>query len=523
MPLISLEVALSQSFDYIIVEVSTAGLVVATRLSEDSNTSVLVLDAGLPNLDEPLITRMGQYGFQFGNPQFDWGFKTVPQKHVQGNQYPWNRGKSLGGSSAMNFSGWSVPPQEDINDWERLGNPGWNWNTYQKYHDKAVTYVPLEVSTRPDLEFLKTVWDIKNHSSGSGPLLVTHPRVSFEIDRKIHEALDELGVEKARAPIHGDPKGHHVMLSTVDPHTHQRAYSATAYFKPASARPNLFVLSTAYAHKIVTEEQENKELAATGVEFSYGDDKSIHVTRATREVVVSAGALKSPQILELSGIGREDVLNRIGVPVKVPLAGVGENVQDHILLSAAYELKESAKTETLDVLRDEKEVPRQIELLTRGEGAYATGITNIAWVPFSDITTKADALYEQQGRRIREDAKNGVYPPGLTEQYEVQLQRFQDRAYLSEFANIPGFFALDKPPIPGKKYFAFFAFLNHPFTRGAIHASSNDPFVHPDMDPRYWEHEIDKQALIEGIKYVRKIVQTTALRDEIGRGIVSTS
>ncbi|KAK1228942.1 hypothetical protein PQX77_008007 [Marasmius sp. AFHP31] len=293
------------------------------------------------------------------------------------------------------------------------------------------------------------------------------------------------------------------------------SFFSQAYFKPASTRPNLFVLPTAYAHKIVTEEQENKDVAATGVEFSYGDDKSVHVAHATREVVVSAGALKSPQILELSGIGREDVLNRIGVPVKVPLAGVGENVQDHILLSAAYELKDSAQTETLDVLRDEKEVPRQIELLTKGEGAYATGITNIAWVPFSDITSKADALYEQQGRRIREDAKNGVYPPGLMDQYKIQLQRFQDRAYLSEFGNIPGFFALDKPPVPGKKYFAFFAFLNHPFSRGAIHASSNDPFVHPDMDPRYWEHEIDKQALIEGIKYVRKIVQTTALRDDI--------
>ncbi|KAK1228946.1 hypothetical protein PQX77_008012, partial [Marasmius sp. AFHP31] len=324
-----------------------------------------------------------------------------------------------------------------------------------------------------------------------------------------------MGVPRAQAPMHGDPKGIHIAPNAVDPHTHLRAYAATAYFKPASTRPNLFVLPTAYAHRIVTTGKDNREVAATGVEFSYGDNKSVHVAHATREVVVSAGALKSPQILELSGIGREDVLNRIGVPVKVPLAGVGENVQDHILLSAAYELKESAQTETLDVLRDEKEVPRQIELLSRGEGSYASGITNMAWVPFSDITSKADALYEQQGRRIREDAKNGVYPPGLMDQYEIQLQRFQDRAYLAEFCDIPGFFALDKPPMPGKKYFALFAFLNHPFSRGTIHSSSNDPLANPDMDPRYWEHEIDRQALIEGMKYVRKIAQTTALRDEI--------
>ncbi|KAJ8087635.1 hypothetical protein PM082_006468 [Marasmius tenuissimus] len=349
-----------------LVSPETAGLVVATRLSEDSNISVLVLDAGLPNFDEPLISRAGQYGFQFGNPQFDWDFKTVPQKHVQGNRLPWNRGKSLGGSSAMNFSGWSVPLQEDINDWERLGNPGWNWKTYRKYHDKAIKYVPLEVSTRADLAFLKKVWDINNHSS---PLLVTHPRVRFEIDHKIQEALGEMGIERARAPIHGDPKGVHVLLSTIDPHTHLRAYSATAYFKPASNRPNLFVLPTAYVHRIVTKEQENKEVAATGVEFSYGEDTS--------------------------------------------------------------------------------------------------------------------------------------------------LQRFQNRAYLAEFCDVPGFFALDKPPMAGKKYFAFLALLNHPFSRGTIHATSNDPFANPDMDPHYWEHEIDQQALIEGIEYVRKIVQTTALRDEI--------
>uniref|UniRef100_A0A0W0EZR6 Glucose-methanol-choline oxidoreductase N-terminal domain-containing protein n=1 Tax=Moniliophthora roreri TaxID=221103 RepID=A0A0W0EZR6_MONRR len=170
MPLVSLDQVKGKSFDYIITGGGTAGLVLAARLSEDSSTTVLVLDAGNPNHGEPLILRPGQFGLQFFNPKFDWDFKTVPQKHADGNQYNWNRGKSLGGSSAINFSAWIVPPKSDIDDWERLGNRGWNWENYEKYILRAVTYTPLDLTADTigrDKEALK-IWDINKYPPGTG-------------------------------------------------------------------------------------------------------------------------------------------------------------------------------------------------------------------------------------------------------------------------------------------------------------------------------------------------------------------
>ncbi|KAJ8087644.1 hypothetical protein PM082_006478 [Marasmius tenuissimus] len=323
-----------------------------------------------------------------------------------------------------------------------------------------------------------------------------------------------MGIPEARAPV--STTGVHIGLSSIEPRTHTRSYAVTAYFAPASTRTNLFVLTTAYAHKLVTTGQGDGNIVATGVEFSYGDEKRVHVAHAKREVIISAGALKSPQILELSGIGREDVLSKIGVPVKIPLDGVGGNVQEHTFIGTVYELKEDTTTETLDMLRDEKVAAQHIELLAKGEGAFTAGFTNVAWVPLADVTSRSQALYEQEKKQIEEDVKNSSgYPPGLLEQYDIQLERIPNGHLDCEIAVTATFLGAGMPPIEGKKYVSIAIFLNHAFSRGTIHSSSNDPLVDPEIDPHYWEHQIDRDILLEGIKYARKIAQASPLRDEI--------
>ncbi|KAG7097832.1 hypothetical protein E1B28_005150 [Marasmius oreades] len=419
----------------------------------------------------------------------------------------------------MNFSCWTLPVKQDIDAWERLGNKGWNWENHEKYHYKAVRYVPLDTTHgKPEVrgrdpEALK-VWDLNQHPSGTGPLVLTHPRTAFDIDVKASEAFLQAGIPRAPAPYHGNPKGLHLILNSVDPTTHLRTYAANAYFTPVSHRPNLVVLSTAYAHRIVTNGEGDGNIVASGVEFSYGEDKSVCVAHAKKEVILSAGAIKSPQILELSGIGCEDILTKIGVPIKVSLPGVGENVQEHLFVPATFELKDST-TETLDVLRDEKETAKQVELLLKGQGVYTTGLANLVWLSFSDVTPRSESLIAEEGKRIDEDIKNNIYPPGLTDQYKILLEGLRNNAPGCEYTTFPRFFALDKPPLPNKRYVTFMCFLNHPFTRGTIHASTNDPFANPDMDPHYFEHEIDRQTLVAGIQFVRKIAKTPPLRDEI--------
>ncbi|KAF9439726.1 GMC oxidoreductase, partial [Macrolepiota fuliginosa MF-IS2] len=313
---------INQSFDYIVVGGGTAGLVLAARLTEDAAISVLVLEAGEENLNDPMIVLSGQNGAHFGKPEYDWCLKTVPQVHSKGSEVFWPRGRILGGSSAINFMAWTKPSKSDIDAWERLGNGGWNWDRFDKYVQRVTSYTPLNL---PEEEHVRRgtpaearkLWD---RQLGNGPIHITHPPLRLDVDTKLEQAYRNLGIPMAPAPIDGNPNGIFTAPVTEDPMTLQRSFAGNAYWAPNSSRPNFRVLTGALAHRLVSE-SINGELVVTGVEFSHksAEDKT-HVVNASKEVVLSAGALKTPQILELSGIGRPDILEKIKVPVKLPLA-----------------------------------------------------------------------------------------------------------------------------------------------------------------------------------------------------------
>ncbi|KAK7047865.1 hypothetical protein VNI00_006193 [Paramarasmius palmivorus] len=386
-----------------------------------------------------------------------------------------------------------------MDDWERLGNEGWNWKNYQKYLSRAVSYIPLENTIGRDEEATK-IRDIDVHS-GTGPLRVTHPRKILDVDTKVYETFLNMGIPKAAAPYHGDPKGLYLSLNTVDPKQHSRTYAAKAYFDPISTRPNLLVLTTAYVHKVRTKGEADGEIRATGVEFSYDGDTKVHIAHANREVIISAGTLKSPQILELSGIGRPNILSKIGVPVKVALDGVGENVQEHQYAGLSFELKDNA-TETLDILYDPAEAAKHGQLYAEGEGLYMTGLSTIVYMSLHDCTSKADSMHKAQETRVKEGIANNKYPPGLSGQYNIQLERIRLKRPGPELIVFPGFFSHPKTPIPGR--------------RGTIHATSNDPLSDPEIDPRYFEQDIDRQTFIELVHYIRQVARTAPLKDLIG-------
>ncbi|KAF9073604.1 GMC oxidoreductase [Rhodocollybia butyracea] len=523
MHLVSLNLVANQTFDYIIIGGGTAGLTLASRLSENPAWSILVLEAGNSHLDlndHPLITRPGQFGMQINNPEYDWAFTTVPQKFCNDKEYLWSRGKGLGGSSAMNFSFWTLPPKEDIDNWEKLGNPGWNHKNYQKYSIRPVTYTPLDPSLNPSVpaEAFR-VWNDAN-TRGGGSLHITHPRRILDVDIKMNQAsvtLLNMGFKRSRAPYEGDTEGTYLGLNTVHPTLHSRAFAFTAVQACALQRPNLFILTGAEASRILSlnSSESDNDLEATGVEFSYNattaNDHKFYHAHVRREVILSAGSLKSPQILELSGIGRPDVLSKIGVEVKVPLDGVGENVQEHLI----FELRDDYSEDTYDLLRDDIEREKHIKLYSEGQGIYATGVVNVAFMPLKRITPDAAMLYAAEEARVRQDIKGGKYPPGLAEQYELQLQYDHADALDCELVSLSGVLSGSNLPRPGKKYYTVIAISNHNFSRGTVHSTSNDPREFPAMDPHYFEHDIDLQIFIEQFKYVREIGKTAPLKDII--------
>ncbi|KAL4258094.1 GMC oxidoreductase family protein [Pleurotus pulmonarius] len=479
MPLVSLQDVANKHFDYIVAGGGTAGLVVAARLSEDPKVNVLVLEAGPANLNDDLIRIPAQIAQHFGKPSYDWNLVTTVQESSDSTQFGWHIGKGLGGSSAINFMCWTKPPAGDIDDLEKLGNVGWNWDTYDKYLKKAENFIhlPKEVLAARGISLDK--W--KTNSFG-GPLNNGHQRTVLDVELKAVKALSNLGVGAAENPMGGDPKGFFSVPTTVDPVTNCRSYSVTAYYLPNQDRPNLHILVNANVNKIHSDDKSPGDFVATGVEFAF--ENSIYVAHATKEVIVSSGSTKSPQILELSGIGRRDVLEAIKVPVKVELPGVGENLQEHLHSAISYEIHDDVPAETFDLLRDPVTAAKHLALHPKGTGIFNMGVTALSFNPLEVLTDKHQEIKDGIKAEIERDIKAAIAPVD--------------------------------PPAPGKRYLSLVAATNYNFSRGSIHSVSNDPNVSPAINPRYFSRKSDLKVLVEMVKFNRKLATTAPLTEVFG-------
>ncbi|KAJ3556844.1 hypothetical protein NM688_g1797 [Phlebia brevispora] len=512
--LVTIDEVSNRSFDYIIVGGGTAGLTLAARLTEDSGRSVLVLEAGAANIDDPAILRTASYGSHFGNEAYAWNHQTIQQPGALEREAQWFRGKGLGGTSAINFLCWSKPPRQDIDDVERLGNPGWNWGNYQKYLRRTEGFIepPKDFQVKHGMDF--DAWNVGR----DGPLKLTYPATIGEGEMNFRQTMMNAGIPLAHLPYDGDTEGHQFTLNTVDPKTHTRTYATTAFYLPNKDRPNFSVLVSAYARRVITAETGSRALSATDVEFEH--EGRVLFVHAREEVILCAGSLKTPQLLELSGIGRRDVLEKINISVKMELPGVGENVQEHMYLGTAFELKEDVDWATLDFLRDPELFAKHAELLESNTGVFTTGLVSFVFLPLDKITSpeRAAEIYAMGQNILRRMIENGA-PRAHIEQTEILLERLKPggsrRSPGCEIINFPGFIpgGIPNAPEPGKRYLSILMALNHNFSRGTIHSVSSDPKKDPAYDPRYLEEAIDLEIALEIVKFIRRLANTPPLKD----------
>ncbi|KAG6829935.1 hypothetical protein H0H87_009695 [Tephrocybe sp. NHM501043] len=308
---------LSKTYDFVIAGGETAGLTVAARLSENPLITVAVLEAGNNTIDDPLTAIPARYGQYVGNTKYDWGFLTTKQ-YSNDRKMLWSRGKGLGGTSSTNFFAWSIPPAADADAFERLGNPGWDWDEFSL--------------TRFQQPMDEQVGEFGRYDTcegvSSGTVYTPRPSHMNPLDSLLQATLTNKGIKVLSDPYKGDVNGTWTASSTIDSKRWTRTSSATGYLLPAQHRPNLTVLTRALVSRVVfADNQDGNTLTATGVEFIYQGNK--YILGASKEVVLSAGTIKDPQILELSGIGQPEVLSKINVEMKLELPGVGENLQEH--------------------------------------------------------------------------------------------------------------------------------------------------------------------------------------------------
>ena len=366
------------AFDYIIAGGGTAGLTLAARLSENSQVTVGVIEAGIDRTDDPRVLTPGLVVSIWDDPNYDWAFQTVPQTHGSDRVVGHPRGKQLGGSSAINFNYWTHASQRDIDDWGALGNPGWSWDELFPYFLKSENFTapPLSFSEKIDTAFIEpALHGTKGPIHNSFPLFYDNFYAAWEPTYK------NLGLGPTGDPKGGLALGAYTTLLTFAPENFSRSYAGNAYYKPNAKRSNLKVLTDALVTKVNFTSDKTMPSVAMGVTFTANGTR--YTTSVKKEVIISAGSFQSPQLLELSGIGDSKLLKSKGIEVHYDNPNVGENLQDHILIPLGF--KAAPGEGTFESLRNETLLAEVLALYTQNHtGPLASGTSN-AYLSFPQI------------------------------------------------------------------------------------------------------------------------------------------
>ncbi|KAF1911272.1 hypothetical protein BDU57DRAFT_543173 [Ampelomyces quisqualis] len=472
----------SNSYDFIVVGGGTAGLAVASRISVGlPNLSVLVIEAGPDGRQEPGITIPGRKGSTLGG-KYDWNFTTVAQPAANNRVFAQNRGKVLGGSSALNLMTWDRTTIAELNSWEKLGNTGWNWNSLYSAMLKCETFLPS--SGYGDEGFGTT-----------GPIHTLVNRIFPQHQSTWYPTLNNLGLRTNNESLDGDSIGVSTQPGNINS-DYTRSY-APEYLK--LAKKNLILKLDTRVAKV-----NFKDKTAVGVTLEDGT-----TIFAKREVILSAGSFQTPGLLELSGIGSATVLKKLGIPVVKDLPTVGENLQDHIRIQASYRLK--PEYPSFDVLKNTTRAAVELALYTAGQTSLydytASGYSYFPWTTVSHNTAAAMRALVESDQTLTSPADK-VKKSWISSSTVPQLEVIFSDGY----TGLKGYPAATSP-LFGIGTFALIGVVQHPLSKGNVHIGSRNINDKPIINPNYLSHPYDLQAAANLAKYLRTIASAQPMRD----------
>jgi len=450
--------SMEREFDYVIVGAGTAGCLLANRLSADPRNRVLLLEAGGKDDYHWIHIPVG-YLYCIGNPRTDWLYQTEPETGLGGRSIRYPRGKVWGGCSSINGMIYMRGQAADYDSWAAGGNPGWSWREVLPDFVRHEDFYRLDAGGSDPL-----------HGRG-GEWRVESQRLRWDILDAFRQAAAQVGIRNLEDFNRGDNEG--CGYFEVNQKTGVRWNASKAFLRPALGRANFMVLSGAEVDQLSFDEADgtpSAALVATGVTF-LGRGERWQV-RAKREVILAAGAIGTPAILQRSGLGPQAVLARAGVATRRHLAGVGGNLQDHLQLRLIYRLRDDAKT-----------------------------LNTLVATPWGKAWIGLQYAFARRGPMSMSPSQLGAF---------ARSSPAVDRADL-EWHVQP--LSLDKFGEPLHDFPAFTASVCHlrPQSRGSVSIASADPLQAPRISPNYLSTASDRQIAAHAIRRTREIVGAPAL------------
>ena len=435
--------------DYVVVGAGSAGCVVANRLSADHSINVTLIEAGSRDTSPWIHIPVG-YFRTMDNPDFDWCYTTEPDDGLSGRKLRWPRGKVLGGSSSLNGLLYVRGQREDYDLWAQMGNTGWSWS------EVGPLFSELETFQRGPLEGRGT----------SGPLQVSDPRLRRQICEYWIEAAKATGIKYN--PDYNGPVQEGVGHIQLTVNKGRRCSSAVAFLKPIRNRKNLNIVTQAQVMRVII-----RDGIARGVEIMRPDG-SKHIIEARQEVILCAGAIGSPQILMLSGIGDPSDLTQHGIQTVSASPEVGKNLQDHLQARLVFKCREATLNDEVRSFYNKMKIAAEYAMFRTGPMTMAASLV------FGFLKTRPELATPDIQFHIQpwsaDSPGEGVHPFSAFTQSVCQLR---------------------------------------PESRGTIKLRSSNPSDAPEIHPNYLATQTDQETIVAGIKIARMLARTEPLKSAI--------